>query len=525
MEKNKSFIGGVFSLLVSQVFVKILGMIYSIYLINKEGFGDAGNAIYLGSYQIFAIFLTISSIGVPSVISKLISEKIALNDEFGAKKILKVSLVLFILIGFIEAVVLFGCARYISNNILQIPETEFSLIFLSPAIFFVSITSVLEGYFNGRKELSKTAKAQIIEQFLKMLLIILIVHVIGKVSGNNTEYMAAGANFATTLATVFSAVYLIKLVKRGKRVKHFKLHKQDSTTKVLRNIFKLWIPISLGALLGILNKNIDAITVVRMLKPIVGDEMAKIKYGILTSKVDVLLSVPLSFNMAFTTALIPEISGAKAQNDSKTISEKIFFSIFVSMIISVPAMIGLNAFSNDILNLLFPNASKGAEILRVSAFLIPLQMLVQTISGILHGLGKTKVTTISFLIGTTVKFICNIVFLQNIRLLEKGAVLSSIICYSIILFIMVINLLKICKIKINVSKVFIKPLIAGILMAIISRYMNTIFSSLFTYKLNTVFTIFIAVIIYIVNLFILKAIKRREPSANALGARFIEYLL
>jgi O-antigen/teichoic acid export membrane protein len=76
---------------------------------------------------------------------------------------------------------------------------------------------------------------------------------------------------------------------------------------------------------------------------------------------------------------------------------------------------------------------------------IPFQILVQTINGILHGLGKVKTTTISLLIGTIVKFICNIIFLQNPVLLEKGAVLSSICCYSVILLIVVIQLVKTCK--------------------------------------------------------------------------------
>ena len=59
--------------MLSQVIIKIIGLIYKLYLTNKKGFGDMGNAIYGSSFQIYALFLTISSIGVPNAISKLVS--------------------------------------------------------------------------------------------------------------------------------------------------------------------------------------------------------------------------------------------------------------------------------------------------------------------------------------------------------------------------------------------------------------------------------------------------------------------
>ena len=70
--KINNFFAGIFSLLISQVLVKIFGVLYSLYLTNKVGFGDEGNAIYMSGYQIYALLLTLSSIGVPNAISKLI---------------------------------------------------------------------------------------------------------------------------------------------------------------------------------------------------------------------------------------------------------------------------------------------------------------------------------------------------------------------------------------------------------------------------------------------------------------------
>mgnify|MGYP005772119795 FL=1 len=77
--KKETFMQGVITLIFSQLLIKVLGLVYSLYLTNKEGFGDRGNGIVAAGYQIYAMLLTISSIGVPNAISKLVSERIALR--------------------------------------------------------------------------------------------------------------------------------------------------------------------------------------------------------------------------------------------------------------------------------------------------------------------------------------------------------------------------------------------------------------------------------------------------------------
>ena len=79
INKAEGFMKSVLVLMLSQVFTKLLGFVYRVYLTNREGFGDEGNAIYSGGYQIYALLLMLSSIGVPNAISKLVSEKVALR--------------------------------------------------------------------------------------------------------------------------------------------------------------------------------------------------------------------------------------------------------------------------------------------------------------------------------------------------------------------------------------------------------------------------------------------------------------
>ena len=168
--KKETFMQGVVTIMFSQILIKVLGLIYTLYLTNRQGFGDAGNAIYASGYQIYALLLTVSSIGVPNAISKLVSERLAVGDNKGANRIFKVALATFGCIGAVGTMLLFFGAHTIAYSWTQIPESELTLVALSPAIFFVSISSVFRGYFNGRRTLKVTARAQTLEQIFKTIL-------------------------------------------------------------------------------------------------------------------------------------------------------------------------------------------------------------------------------------------------------------------------------------------------------------------------------------------------------------------
>lgn len=288
--KSEGFMKSVLVLMVSQAFIKLLGFIYRVYLTNRNGFGDEGNAIYSGGYQIYAILLTISSIGVPNAISKLVSEKVALGDKRGAERILKIGLMTFGVIGLFGTLLLFFGAGYISNIILQIPETEMTLVALSPAIFFVSIASVMRGYFNGKDRISATAKSQTLEQIFKTALTIIMVELIVLIYGTNVTIMAAGANLATTLSVLLSFGYLAlyyKLYKRGRKKRKSieqRVKKIESVSTIVKKIIFVSLPITLSAIMSTLNKNVDSMTVIRYLKKLVSESEAKIQYGILSRK-------------------------------------------------------------------------------------------------------------------------------------------------------------------------------------------------------------------------------------------------
>ena len=105
--RKNSFLKNIVILFVAHISIKVLGVINKIYLTNKKGFGDEGNAIYSSAFQIYALFLTISSIGIPNAIAKLISERLAIGDSRGAHRIFKIAVIAFGFFGFICSLIVF----------------------------------------------------------------------------------------------------------------------------------------------------------------------------------------------------------------------------------------------------------------------------------------------------------------------------------------------------------------------------------------------------------------------------------
>lgn len=513
--KKESFMQGVLAIMVSQVLIKILGLIYKLYLTNKEGFGDAGNAIYSSGFQIYALLLTLSSIGVPNAIAKLVSERLAVGDSKGAHRIFKVAFATFSIIGGIGTSILFYGAKYISNVVLQIPEAEYTLVALSPSIFFVSISSVVRGYFNGRQNMKATANSQTIEQIFKTTLTIIIVAIIGVWSSSNTVLMAAGANLATTLSTFLSFAYLYLYYgeKKAEIAQDIKLstnYKQYRIKTIIKTILTVSIPILLSSLMAVITKNIDAMTVVSGLKTFMSEEAAKLQYGILAGKVDTLTALPLSFNIAFATALVPAIASAKAVKDMESARKRTLFSLLVTMLIGLPCTVGMFVFAEQILNLLFPNASNGTLLLQISSLTIIFTVLIQTINGALQGLGKILIPLISLGAGVAVKLVLNLILIKIPYFGVYGAALATAAC-NIISFIIGFSILvKSMKLKIDFGKFIIKPIIATLMMAICSYYIFDVLKNITTQGISTVIALISAIIIYLISIIALRILSKEE---------------
>ena len=410
---------------------------------------------------------------------------------------------------------LFFGAHVIAYNWTQIPESELTLVALAPAIFFVSISSVFRGYFNGRRTLKITARAQTLEQIFKTIFTIGIVEIVAYVTSTSTEMMAAGANVATTLATFSSFAYLFiyyrtKRKEIGNEIQSSTNYKYENVKTIIKKILMVSIPLTLSSIMTSFNKNIDSFTVKRILSTYMASDVATKLYGQLSGKVDTLTNLPLAVNIAFATALVPAISAAKAKNDRETATKRTSFSLLTSMLIGLPCVVGMIIFAQPILNLLYPNANQGALLLQLIAVSVIFSILDQTINGALQGFGKVMIPAIALGIGCVVKLILNLILLPIPELNVYGAAIGSIACHAVA-FTIVFNVLKkYVKLDLPFNKFVIKPAIATAIMGICSYTAYLLLRGIISGRLATIVSILFAAIVYVLAVLALKIYNKED---------------
>lgn len=520
--KKGSFMGNVLVIMFSQVLIRVLGLVYRIYLTNRDGFGDTGNALYSAGYQIYSLLLLLSSIGIPSAVAKLVSEKVTLGDYKGAVKTFKVSLMVVSCAGLVGSLLLFFGAGFISDIVLKIPDSRMTIMAIAPSVFFVAISSVIRGYFNGRNTMKPTANSQSLEQILKTIFTIIFVEIAAAATSTSTVYMAVAANIATTFSVISSFVYIFLYFRHRARFINQEMRSQveyrpERKKKILKRVLSVAIPMSLTSIIISINKTIDAITVPRSLMTFLSYADAMRIYGVLSGKVDTIGGLPLSFNTAFSVALVPELAALKAMNDKVGIAKKISLSMLLTILIAFPCTVGLSVFAQPILDLIFPNANFGDYILAGYSFTIVFTMLGQNMNAALQGLDRLKTPVIALAVGSFVKFLANIILVRIEGIGIYGAIAGSILCYSFVLGIELFTLKKMINIKYDIVKLIIKPLIAASIMGGVSYLIYIGLLNILIPKLATIIALFSAVIVYALCVVYLNILSEEEYLAMPKG--------
>ena len=532
-KKANSFMKNVVILICSQLLIKVLGLIYKLVITNIPGFGDTGLGYYSAGYQIYALLLTLSSIGIPSVISKLVSERIAIGDTKGAQRIFVVAFRFFTTLGLVLSLALFFGADLIANNILNVPDVAYVMKVLSPAIVFVAMSAVYRGYFSGQQDMKPTSVSQTLEQFLNCVLSITFVYAC---IGKDTYIMAAAGNLSTTCAIVITFVYLLRYYKHNKLNTSDSIvspEKKKSNKELLRTILGISIPITVSSLISVISGVIDTATVSNCMQIAYSEvesskealeQIAMSATGIL-SKVDTLVSFPLAINLAFSTALVPAVSEALAKKDKKTASRRLSFSFFASLIIIIPCALGFIVLAQPILSMIYPTASDGAGVMQIASISMIFTALTQTMTGGLYGVNQSKIPAIAAGLGAVIKFILNMILISNRNIGIYGAAISSFV-YQIIVFLICYAVLNRCvKMHITFKAHVLKPVLSGLGMGIIVYFSYNLFNSFLGNTISTLISIVIGAVSYCLLILFTKALTKEDILMIPYGTKIYDVLV
>ncbi len=487
---------------------KLLGVLYVPILTLI--LGNVGNGIYNAGYTIYQLVFMITNAGIPVAISKLISEQVAAGKYDVSYRTLKISGILLVSIGAVTSILTGVFAKPLSQ-LIGWPESFMTILALSPTMLFTAISCTFRGYFQGRSNMVPTGISQIIEQALNTTLTILFAWLMYRYGYNyaiaqgitgeaeiNLEavkFAAAGGTVGTSLGALGSALYLYRRYIKSKAdiLKEIAQSIVDeefvySAKKILKKIFQYSIPITLGSVAIYTANLIDlSFTKTRLIKSGFTTTEASALYGIFSTQYLKVLFIPVTIATALATTILPSISAASAVGNIGLLRRRISKSIKTILMISIPAAAGMALMAQPIINILFPTAPDGADLLMMGSWTLILISMVSIQTAILQGIGKTYIPTIHLVTGLVVKLIVNYNLIAIRAINIKGALIGSAACYILAFYLNYRSIKKHTGVRLDVKKLFNRPLSVSIIMGILVKLIYEGFTFMTDWLIKSVF--------------------------------------
>lgn len=555
MSKN-NFLKGAAILAIAGVLVKVIGALYRIPLGNimpEEGMGYYGV-----SYQVYVLLVAISTSGFPTATSKIIAEKRAYGDYSGAHKIFKVSFIGFLIAGiFSSLVVLFGAKTIL--GLMDNLSSYYALLALIPALLFVPIMSAFRGYFQGMQDMVPTAVSQLIEQIFRAATTITLAYILLNTgdavietllkvfSGGPplTKYYteanrrvaiaAGGASFGASAGAVGGTIIMALIYFKNRKkimtqVESTKGFEEETSSKIIKSILYIAIPITIGASIVPIINAVDATLVSRILQQIGYTEKEALgKFGQISQYAQTLINFPQVLSVAMAMSLVPSISDAFSRRDQVSIRKTTNSGIRTTLLISLPAAVGLFVLAKPIIGLIYYSKTDAViaetgQILAILAISLVFLTLVQSLTAILQGIGKPMVPVKNLAVGAIAKIVLTYTLVRIPGIEVKGAAISTVVTYVIAAALNLYGVKKYTNVEIKVIDTILKPVLAAGIMGVAVKIAYSLGLGIVGSKLSTVVSIAIGALVYGVAILAVGGITTEDLQAFPKGEKIAKLL-
>ncbi len=396
MYKN-SFVKGAVITTIGIVITKLLGILYVIPF--HAIIGEKGGALYGYAYTIYLIFMSLSSAGIPLAMSKVISEYQTLGYLNAKKRAFNLGRKIALLMGLLCFVILSLFAPYIAKFVLgdltggnTIEDVTFVIRIISTAILVVPVLSVYRGFFEGHRIMTPPSISQIIEQIVRIVVIVLGSYLVINVFKLNLSSAVGLAVFGATAGALSSYIYLA--IKRLKNKKKFntvpdKVNEPIISDKViLKKIIIYAIPFIMIDIFKSMYSYVDMVTVVKGLV-----KHAQYTTSTAESIMSMLSTWGAKFNMILLSvstgvivSLIPSLTKSIVEKDNDEVENKINQALSMILYLMIPMTVGISFLARPIWNLFYGSSFYGSSVLAYYIFV-----------GLMSGLFTVLITTVQVL--------------------------------------------------------------------------------------------------------------------------------
>ena len=479
--KKNSFVEGALISTIGIVLCKILGIIYVIPF--RAIIGTQGAILYSYAYTIYSVFASLSSTGIPSAMAKAVSEYNTLGYYDAQERAYKIGKYIIVILGLISFIILFIFAPQISYLIIgdieggnSIEDITFVIRVISTALLFIPILSVSKGYVQGHRMMVVPAIANVIEQLVRVIVIVGGSYLTLKVFHLSITTTVGVATFGATAGALVAYLYVINKINKSrellKRDEPPKKEERKLSNKIIfKRIVLYSLPFILIEFIRSIYNTVDVFTIVRGLVSLGYDvNVAENVLSIVTTWGSKLNMIILAVTFGLTVSIIPNIVRSATLKNYSDVSLKINQTLKIILFISLPMTLGLCFLSSSVWTIFYGYDSLSVD---VFSFFI-LQTIINSYFYILvdttNALDNPKLALGTLLGSFILKAILNIPMMHFVKFIGFEAYYGTILTTIIVQLLSVIYLLyKLRKIYRISYKSSLEPsikiiLINGIMM-------------------------------------------------------------
>jgi len=442
MKKN-SFMEGAVIATLGIIVVKIIGLIYVIPF--NSIIGEKGGALYGYAYNIYMLFLSISSAGFPFAISKLTSEYNALGYKNAIKDTYNIATKLILLISFVIFILLFIFAPQIGHLIIgdstggnSIGDIAFVIRMVSFAILIIPFLSVSKGFLQGHKYIKPTTDSQIIEQVVRVIIIIVGSYAALKILHTDLKIAVGIAVSGAFFGGLVAYLFLRRKIKKANLLpEKVDDKKQISKKEIIKKIIGYSIPFIMVSLIYNLYNTVDMILVSRTMSDILHMSITRVEsvLSVFTTWGVKLNNILLAVTTGLTTSLIPNIVASFTKGDMNDVNSKFNKALQCTILIIVPATLFLSLLVNPVWMLFYGKSTYGPIVYKIFVYTALFGGLHSVVVNTLQGLSKYKLVILSVLTGLIINTLCDVPFMLLSHKLgfdvSYGAIIAAMLGYTV----------------------------------------------------------------------------------------------
>ncbi|HEU4965631.1 MAG TPA: polysaccharide biosynthesis protein [Bacilli bacterium] len=461
---KKGMVAGAFSLAMAGLITKVLGVIYIVPFQNMAK--DEAMGLYSSAYAFYVVMLQIATAGIPLAISKLISERNAMRDYAGADQLYRVGARYLSVVGLVFFLLMFaggGLVGWLTGN----PDSSTAIRALSFALLLVPVMAAMRGYLQGHQSMAVSGNSQVVEQFVRVVAILLLVYIAVQMDASPGAIAALGT-FGGVLGALASLVYLAPKVVQVRREnrKRYRQPSNEASKVVFRRILKVAIPISLSSLVLPLSQLIDSMSVMNLLMWgfDLTKEAAASEFGVLTARAFRLIALPLSLATAIGLSLMPAISEAIAGKNTALRDSRVLTSFRLTSFFAFPTAIGILVLARPIDVAMFQNL-EGADTIAAVSFMAIFASYELVTTYILQSIGFMYVPIRNMFTGMGLKLILNLVLVPLYGIM--GAAVATVLGYVLSAMLNFYSVRKLGGMRLPFRELYVKPFVASVIMGVV----------------------------------------------------------